>query len=65
MHIGKPLLLTTTTVGLALGIYEGWRLTGSLMWLFLVPIALFGVGILWIVRTARRETRRAREGPPG
>ena len=56
MRIGKPLLLTSTTIGLAAGIYEGWHLTGRLMWLFLVPILLFGAGIAWIIRVARRES---------
>jgi hypothetical protein len=55
MHIGKPLLLVTTPVGLALGIYEGFRLTGGLVVLLVAMIGLFGAGTAWIIATIRRE----------
>ncbi len=57
MRIGKPLLLITTPLGLAAGIYQGYRLTGSLMWLFTGVILLFGAAITWTVLRIRGEQR--------
>jgi hypothetical protein len=65
MRIGKPLLMVTTTVGLAAGIYEGYRLTGSLMWIFSGVIALFGAAIAWTVLRVRRERRGGGTTLPG
>ena len=31
MRIAKPLLLVTTPIGVAAGLYEGWRLAGGLV----------------------------------
>jgi hypothetical protein len=59
MRIGKPLLLTTTTLGLGLGIYEAFRLAPRIAWLLLAALALFGAGIAWIVIKASAE------GAPG
>jgi hypothetical protein len=58
MRIGKPLLLTTTVLGLGLGIYEAFRLAPRIAWLLLVALALFGAGIAWIVIKARAESER-------
>lgn len=57
MRIGKPLLITTTSLGLAAGIYEAFHLSGRLGFLALVMVCLFGAGIGWIIATARRESR--------
>ncbi len=57
MRIGKPLLLTTTILGLGLGIYEAFRLAPRIAWLLLLALALFGAGITWIVIKARDEER--------
>lgn len=73
MKIAKPLLMIATPVGLALGLYEGWRLTGGLVFLMAAMMAVFGVAVLSIVRTVRREREAERtrshsgEGrdPPG
>lgn len=61
MRIGKPLLITTTALGLPIGIYEGFHLAGTLGFLMVALVALFGVGIAWIVRTVRAEQRVERE----
>jgi len=58
MRIGKPLLVTTTVLGLALGIYEAFRLAPGMALLLLVVLALFGSGIAWIVSIARAERRK-------
>ncbi len=62
MRIGKPLLITTTAIGLPIGIYEGFHLAGALGFLMVTLIALFGMGIAWIVRVVRAEQRAEREG---
>jgi hypothetical protein len=63
MRIAKPLLLVTTPVGLAFGLYEGWRLAGGLVFLMAALIGVFGVAMASVVLTIRRERREAeREG---
>jgi hypothetical protein len=55
-------LLTTTTLGLGLGIYEAFRLAPGIAMLLLLTLALFGGGIAWIITIASAESRA---GPPG
>ena len=48
MRIAKPLLLVTTPIGIALGLYEGYRLAGGLVFLMaamigVVAVAMFSV----------------------
>jgi hypothetical protein len=67
MRIGKPLLLTTTPIGLVWGFYEAWRLAGGLVFLMLALVSLIGVAMASVVLTVRREKReeeaaRKREG---
>jgi hypothetical protein len=67
MKIGKPLMLITTPVGLALGLYEGYHLAGGLIVLLVILVGGFGVAMASLVLTIRRE--RAAEaakaqGPP-
>ena len=59
MRIAKPLLLVTTPVGLAIGLYEGWRLAGGLVVTMAAMIALVGASMLGVVLTVRREKRAA------
>jgi uncharacterized membrane protein len=55
MRIAKPLLLITTPVGLALGLYEGWRLAGGLVVIMAALILIMGVAMGSVVWTIRRE----------
>ena len=55
MKIAKPLLLVTTPIGLAAGIYEAWRLAGGLVFLAVALIGLFGAAMFGLVMTIRRE----------
>lgn len=65
MKLGKPILLATTPVGLAVGMHEAWRLGGGgLLVLISAMIVLFGVGIATIVSTIRREAAEAGSRPP-
>lgn len=61
MRIAKPLLLITTPIGLAVGLYEGWRLAGGLVFimaaLMLVIAAAFG-SVLWTIRRERAEEEK-------
>ncbi|MGE0581044.1 MAG: hypothetical protein AB7P31_02730 [Steroidobacteraceae bacterium] len=57
MRIAKPLLLVTTPIGLAIGLYEGWRLAGGLVVIMFAMIALVGAAMLGVVLTVRREKR--------
>jgi predicted MFS family arabinose efflux permease len=61
MRIAKPLLLVTTPIGLAIGLYEGWRLAGGLVFimaaLMLVIAAAFG-SVIWTIRRERAEEEK-------
>ena len=58
MRIGKPLLLITTPIGLAIGLYEGWRLAGGLVFLMAAFIGFLAFAFLTVVLTIRREKRQ-------
>jgi hypothetical protein len=55
MRIAKPLLLVLTPVGLALGLYEAYRLAGGLVLLMAAMIATLGAAMGSVVMTIRRE----------
>jgi predicted MFS family arabinose efflux permease len=57
MRIAKPLLLVMTPIGLAFGLYEGWRLAGGLVVIMAAMIALVSAAMLSVVLTVRREKR--------
>ena len=61
MKIAKPLLLVTTPIGLAVGLYEGWRLAGGLVFimaaLMLVISVAFG-SVVWTIRRERAEEEK-------
>ena len=61
MRIGKPLLLITTPIGLAIGLYEGWRLAGGLVFVMALFIAFLGFAFLTVVLTIRRERKQEQE----
>ena len=58
MKIGKPLILTTTTLGVALGLYEGYRFAGGLVVLMFALMSLIGIAMATVVATVRRERRQ-------
>lgn len=59
MRIAKPILLVITPLGLAIGLYEAWRLAGGLVVLLVALVAMFAVGITSIVFAVRRESKSA------
>lgn len=60
MKIAKPLLLITTPIGLAIGLYEGWRLAGGLVVIMAMLMGVIGIAMYTVVATVRRE-RKAEE----
>jgi hypothetical protein len=60
VKIAKPLLLTTTPLGLIEGFYECYRLAGGLLFLMVAMVGVFGVGVASVVAVIRREERAAR-----
>jgi hypothetical protein len=60
VKIAKPLLLITTPVGLAIGLYEGYRLAGGLVFLMAAMIGVIAVAFGSVVMTVRRERRAER-----
>jgi hypothetical protein len=57
MRIAKPILLVSTPVGVALGLFEGYRLAGGLVVLMLAMLGLVSVAAGTVVSTVRREQR--------
>jgi predicted MFS family arabinose efflux permease len=61
LRIGKPLLLIVTPIGLAIGLYEGWRLAGGLVFLMAAFIGFLAFAFLTVVLTIRREREQERK----
>jgi hypothetical protein len=59
MKIAKPLLLITTPIGVAIGIYEGYRLAGGLVFLMIALLLMISAAMGSIVLTIRRERAEA------
>ena len=55
MRIAKPLLLITTPIGVAFGLYEAWRLAGGLVFLMVALLGVISIAMWSVVRTVRRE----------
>jgi len=55
VKIAKPLLMVTTPIGLALGLYEGYRLAGGLVFLMAAMMGVIAVAMGSVVLTIRRE----------
>jgi hypothetical protein len=60
MRIAKPLLLTTTPIGLIEGFYECYKLAGGLIFLMAAMVGVLVVAMATVVSTVRREERAAR-----
>jgi hypothetical protein len=62
------LLLITTPIGLAYGLYEGYRLAGGLVVVMAAMICVIGVAMGSVVLTIRREReaerRKQKSAPP-
>lgn len=61
MKIAKPLLLVTTPIGVAGGLYEAHRLAGGLVFLMAAMLLVVSAAIGLLVLTIRREQREQRE----
>jgi uncharacterized membrane protein len=55
MKIAKPMLLVTTPIGVVLGLYEGFRLAGGLVFLMFALLSVIGIAMGTVVATVRRE----------
>ena len=55
MKIAKPMLLVSTPIGVALGLFEAYRLAGGLVVLMAAMLGLIGVAAGSVVMTVRRE----------
>jgi len=60
MKIAKPMLLVTTPIGVAGGIYEGYRLAGGLVFLMVALLLMISAAIGMLVLTVRREEAEAK-----
>lgn len=55
MRIGKPLLMIITPLGVAGGLYEGYRLAGGLVFLMAAFIVFMCAAFAQVVLVIRRE----------
>jgi hypothetical protein len=60
MKIAKPLLLVTTPLGVAGGLYEAFRLAGGLAFIMLALVLVISAAVGMLVATIRREQRAER-----
>lgn len=61
MRIAKPILLVTTPIGVAVGLYEAYRLAGGLVFLMFALLSLISVAMTTVVLTIRREKKAEQE----
>jgi len=57
MKIAKPLLLVSTPIGVAGGLYEACRLAGGLAFIMLALVAVIAAAMISLVATVRRERK--------
>lgn len=55
MKIAKPLLLVTTPIGLAWGLYEAYRVAGGLVFLMAALVGVLGAAMGSVILTIRKE----------
>lgn len=59
MKIAKPILLVSTPVGVAFGLYEAFQLAGGLAVIMVALVATTTAAMTLLVATIRRERREA------
>lgn len=57
MRIAKPILLVTTPLGVADGIYECYKLAGGLVFIMVAMVTVLSVAAGGVIATIRREQR--------
>jgi hypothetical protein len=57
MWFSNRLLMLITPVGLAIGLYEAWRLAGGLVLLVAAQILFMTLAAVMVVRRVRKERR--------
>jgi hypothetical protein len=55
MKIAKPLLMVTTPLGVAGGLYEAYRLAGGLVLLMAAMMGVIAAGFATVIVAVRRE----------
>ena len=56
----RRVLLVTTPLGVAIGLYEAWRLAGGLVILMATQLIVLGLIVGGLVRVVRRESAAER-----
>lgn len=62
MKIAKPLLLITTPLGVAEGLYEGYKWAGGLVVIMIAMVGVMLVALATVIATIRREAAAQRTG---
>ncbi len=58
MRIAKPILLVTTPIGMAEGLYEGYRLAGGLVFIMIAMVVVMLAALGSVIVVIRREAAR-------
>lgn len=61
MRIAKPLLLVATPIGVAIGVFEAFRLVGGLAVVPVIMLTVVSAAIGSLVMIARRERAEAEQ----
>lgn len=61
MRFSRRMLMVITPVGVAIGLYEAWQLTGGLVLLMAVQISVLAAVMVGLVRAVRRQSREEEE----
>lgn len=61
MKLTRKMLLWTTPIGVAIGLYEAWQLAGGLVVLMALQMLVLAAVMVALVRTVRREKLKAGE----
>jgi hypothetical protein len=56
MLFSRRMLMVITPVGVAIGLYEAWRLAGGLVLLMALQISVLAVVLVGLVREVRRQS---------
>jgi predicted MFS family arabinose efflux permease len=60
MKFSSRMLMVITPIGVAIGLYEAWRLAGWLVALMAVQMLVLVAVAVFVVRIARRESKQER-----
>lgn len=59
MKLTRRMLVVTTPIGVAIGLYEAWHLAGGLVLLMALQMLILSIVVVAVVRVVQREKAAA------